>query len=297
MESSISSPMILPAWQDYTTYRLAQGVTEPSVVGDLKILPDLWSPQCHNQRDILAYLPPSYNYTNRTYPVLYMHDGQNLFDQKTSFAGEWRVDESMEILARERIEAIIVGIPNRGDERLAEYSPFPDHRLGGGHGKQYLAFLIDTVKPLVDQTFRTQRDPEYTGIIGSSMGGLISLYAFFRHAEIFGLAGVMSTSLWFAKKAIFNFVKTAPYNPGKLYMDTGTHEYDGHWQDQFLFRVASRRHCARNRRMVNLLRRRGYSRTQLHYCEAQGAGHSETAWADRFPGMVRFLFQNQILDT
>jgi predicted alpha/beta superfamily hydrolase len=287
----LTHPDTTLTWYDYRTYRAEQGHNTDNVQGNLRILPQLWSPQCQNKRDILVYLPQSYPYSSeRRYPVLYMHDGQNLFDAETSFAGKWQVDEAMEKLAHERREAIIVGLNNVGEARLAEYTPFPDPKHGGGQGDDYLDFVINTVKPIIDDSFRTRLDAGSTGIMGSSLGGLISLYAFFKHPDVFGRAGVMSASLWFAKEAIFDFVKKSPYNPGNLYVDTGTHEYNGFWSDRVLFRVHSRRHCARTRRMVNYLRRRGYTRQQLHYLEDLNAEHTESAWARRFPTAMRFLF-------
>ncbi|MGH2524747.1 MAG: alpha/beta hydrolase-fold protein, partial [Anaerolineales bacterium] len=117
-------------WQDYVKLNGARG---HSVVGALKVLPGFWSPQLENERDILVYLPPSYRRGSRRYPVIYMQDGQNLFDRATSFAGEWQVDETMEALSQEGLEAIVVGIPNLGERRVAEYSPFP-HRGRPGQG-------------------------------------------------------------------------------------------------------------------------------------------------------------------
>ena len=182
-------------WLDYQTTKANNGHT---VVGNLKVLDSLYSPQLDNQRDIFVYLPPSYASSDRHFPVLYMHDGQNLFDAETSFAGEWQVDESMELLSEEGIEAIVVGIPNAGNDRLDEYSPFAMSNLGGGKGDSYLEFIVQTLKPLIDVDFRTLPDRENTSILGSSMGGLISLYAFFRYPNIFGAAGAMSPAFWFA---------------------------------------------------------------------------------------------------
>jgi predicted alpha/beta superfamily hydrolase len=186
-------------WQDYRDIQTGNGHT---VVGNLKLLTSLKSPQLENQRDILVYLPPSYESESRRYPVLYLHDGQNLFDAATSFAGEWQVDETMEALSEEGLEAVVVGIPNAGAARLDEYSPFHEENYGGGLGDQYLAFITQAVKPLIDTDYRTLPGREHTGIMGSSMGGLISLYAFFRHPEVFGFAGALSPSFWFAKGAI-----------------------------------------------------------------------------------------------
>ena len=119
----------------------------------------------------MVYLPPSYLGSIRRYPVIYMHDGQNLFDAATSFAGEWYVDETMEELADAGIEAIVVGIPNIGERRFHEYIPFPAPDLPDVQGDEYVAFIADTVKPIIDRDFRTLADAASTGIAGSSLGG------------------------------------------------------------------------------------------------------------------------------
>lgn len=272
-------------WQDYRDIQTGNGHT---VVGNLKLLTSLKSPQLENQRDILVYLPPSYKSESRRYPVLYLHDGQNLFDEATSFAGEWQVDETMEALSEEGIEAVVVGIPNAGAARLDEYSPFHEENYGGGLGDQYLAFITQAVKPLIDADFRTLPGREHTGIMGSSMGGLISLYAFFRHPEVFGFAGALSPSFWFAKGAIYDYVKGAPFNPGRIYLDAGTREHDeGSW---ITILGRSRRYYASVRRMQRLLAKKGY-RPQRHllYVQEKLAKHEENAWARRLPGAIRFL--------
>src|SRR5262245_44761431 len=175
-------------WRDYV-----DGRSDHTVVGTLKTLEGVYSPQLGNRRTLYVHLPPSYDTAGRRYPVLYMQDGQNLFDEPLSYAGEWRVDETMAALSDEGIEAIVVGIQNMGARRIDEYSPFRDRRLRkGGRGDQYLSFVARTVKPLIDRDFRTLPERATTGILGSSMGGLISLYAFFACPEVFGFAGAMS---------------------------------------------------------------------------------------------------------
>jgi predicted alpha/beta superfamily hydrolase len=262
------------------------------IVGRIQVGRQINSPQLNNRRDILVYLPPSYERGEQRYPVLYMHDGQNLFDNGTSFAGEWGVDETMETLSRESgLEAIVVGIPNMGTERLAEYSPFVDPHLGGGRGQAYVNFLTDTLKPLIDRDFRTMPAKAHTGIMGSSMGGLISLYAFFRQPHVFGFAGVMSPSLWFAQRGIYSYVEKAAFHQGRIYLDAGTREMGGSPRT-LQQRARSRRYYASVRRLKRILIRKGYRPVhELMHIEEKWASHSETAWARRLPQAIRFFLE------
>jgi predicted alpha/beta superfamily hydrolase len=276
-------------WQPYHELYRGNGHT---VVGNVQALKRCWSPQLRNRRDIIVYLPPSYTTSTRHYPVIYMHDGQNLFDQATSFIGEWEVDESMEALSQEGLEAIVVGIPNKGPQRLAEYSPFSDPRFGGGRGDQYLTFIAETLKPRIDRDFRTLRDPAATGIIGSSMGGLISLYALFHRPDIFGFAGAMSPSLWFARGAIFPYIKSYQGTPGKVYLDAGTAEGSNSWANTQSNTKFSQRYAANVREMSTLLQSKGYQPDHtLLYVEEEGAIHHESAWARRLRPALRFFLQ------
>lgn len=272
-------------WRDYI--KLQRGGFH-SVVGDLRVLHRVWSPQLRNQRDILVHLPPSYTTSDKQYPVLYMHDGQNLFDEGTSYSREWTVDETMEGLAEEGLEAIVVGIPNMGGERLAEYSPFVDAYYGSGRGDKYVAFVVDTVKSIIDRDFRTLPGREHTGIMGSSMGGLISLYAYFRQPYTFGFAGIMSPSVWFADGAAFEYVANAEFVPGKIYLDVGTREYGNTPHNNAIKR--SRKYYAKVRRLKRILVQKGYRPTvDLLHVEEKWAGHNEPAWARRLPFALRFL--------
>ena len=275
------------SWESYYDWRREDYHT---VVGDVRIMERVWSPQLKNRRNLLVYLPPSYAEEKaRRYPVVYMHDGQNLFDQRTAFDQEWRVDETMERLSRDGLEAIVVGIPNTGGQRLAEYSPFDDNYHGKGRGHLYLSFLLETVKPMIDRDFRTLPGREHTGTIGSSMGGLISLYAFFSHGDVFSFAGAMSPSLWFAGSSMFRYVKHAPYVDGRLYLDVGTRELGGSRADREA-RSRSRRYYASVRRLQRLLVKKGYRpRRNLLVVEEKWAGHNEPAWAGRLPAALRFL--------
>jgi predicted alpha/beta superfamily hydrolase len=246
----------------------------------LEVLPNFYSPQLDNRRDILVQLPPSYQHSDRTYPVLYMQDGQNLFDPATSYAGDWKLAGILAAAARRRIEAIVVGIPHMGSQRVKEYSPFADPVEGDGAGDRYLDFLAETLKPVIDQRFRSRPGPRHTGIAGSSMGGLLSLYGFFRRPSIFGLAGVLSPSLWFAGEAIFSVVESAAYAPGRLYLDIGALE--------------GPEHVARARRMRDLLRAKGYRLNRdLRWLESRCGRHDEASWGRRFAQALPFLIPKE----
>jgi predicted alpha/beta superfamily hydrolase len=260
-------------WQDYPA---ALDPNRPGVVGSIKQLDRVESPQLGNSRGLLVYLPPSYDEADRRYPVIYMHDGQNLFDPATSFAGEWAVDQTLEAGSDEGLEAIVVAVPNMGSERTNEYSPFLDDKAGGGKGELYLRFLTETVKPLIDADFRTLAGREHTGIAGSSMGGLISLYAFFRYRHVFGFAGVMSAALWFANHSVLDWVKRQPFAGGRIYIDVGMREGQNTMDDVMQLR--------------DILEAKGYRNLDDLLCVVDTAGdHSERAWARRLHRQLRFL--------
>lgn len=245
--------------------------------GTLEVLEGVHSPELGNRRDVLVYLPPSYPRGAGSYPVLYMQDGQNLFDPSTSFAGDWGVGRAMDSAARRGLEAIVVGVPNMGAERLDEYAPWPDPEAGGGgKGDAYAAFLARTLKPMVDERFRTDRGRDRTVVAGSSMGGLISLAALLRHPEVFGAAGVLSPSLWFAGGAIFSEVERSPFPPARIYLDIGVQE--------------GPQHVGNARRMRDLLLRKGYrSGPDLRWLESRSGRHDERSWGRRFARALPFL--------
>ncbi len=263
--------LALAQWRPYPVRSVWHN---PAVVGDLLTVPDFYSSQFDNTRDLHVLLPASYHHhPDRRYPVVYMQDGQNLFDHGTAFGGQdWRVDETMRHLADEHVEAIIVALDHTGERRVSEYNPFPS--FWNGQGQRYVQFLQETVKPLIDQDFRTRPDRAHTGIMGSSLGGLISLYAFFAARDTFGFAGAMSPAFWVGGGAIYNTVEQAPTLPGKLYLDNGTLEHSAH-------------------KMHDLLIKKGYQPdvTVKHVVEVN-AGHTESAWARRLPDALRFLLKN-----
>jgi predicted alpha/beta superfamily hydrolase len=279
------------SWQDYSDL-----YEENTVFGNLKVLREFYSPELGNSRDILVWLPPGYFESEKRFPVIYMHDGQNLFDEKTSYVGEWEVDETITQLSAEGLAAIVVGIPNTGERRFFEYNPYDsmledDHR---GEGKEYLSFIIHTLKPIIDVDFRTLPGAESTGIAGSSMGGLISLYAILVHPEVFGFSGSLSTAFWFGNFGLHETIRTMSRGYGKIYLDVGGREGEtfGDLPEPWRSRVKDRdeAYVSGVRTLHNLLLENGYSEgSSLLYVEEPEGKHREDAWARRFPGAIRFL--------
>ena len=172
---------------------------------------------------MLLYLPASYNTGHKRYPVIYLQDGQNLFDPATAFGGKtWRAGEAMTLLAAAGMDAIVVAPYHMEAQRIEEYNPFAHWRRG--RGAAYVEFVAETLKPIIDHDWRTVPDAGGTVIGGSSMGGLISLYAYCVRRDVFGGAMVMSPSLWVANGAIYGVVREQLVPGGRLYVDNGTRE-------------------------------------------------------------------------
>lgn len=243
-------------------------------------------------RRVWVHLPAGYHdQTRLRYPVLYMLDGQNLFDAAASFAGEWRVDESLaDLTDRGRVAPlIVVGVDNGGPRRLAEYTPWPDARHpGGGQGRQHLQQIITVLLPAINDRYRTLTGPDNTGLAGSSLGGLMALYAAFAHPEVFGRVGAFSPSLWWAGELMTSLSARQPRPPVRLYLDMGTREGrilkddDANGRDDAVDQVE---------RLRAVLLELGFTAGQdLLTVVAEGAVHNEAAWAARFPAAVEFLF-------
>ncbi|HRE48348.1 MAG TPA: alpha/beta hydrolase-fold protein [Aggregatilineales bacterium] len=267
-----------------------------TVTGDLRVCKAFHSPELGNTRDILVWLPPSYGAGTKRYPVIYMHDGQNLFDARTSYVGEWGVDETLTALSAEGLETIVVGIPHMNDLRIVELNPYQSPRPGvpDGRGDDYLRFIINTLKPLIDADFRTLPEKETTGIAGSSMGGLISLYGFLMHQEVFGLCGAFSTAYWFGRGRLYEAIEAKAHGGGKIYLDVGTKE--GHVFAPSPLNLitggknGNRRYFQGVQRLAKVLRTYGYRDGEnLLYVEDEGGLHNESAWARRLPDAFRFL--------
>lgn len=244
-------------------------------------------------RPILVYLPPGYGAAHERLPVLYLHDGQNLFDPATSFGASWRAERAFDGLARLGRPVIAVGIPNGGLSRIHEYAPFRDRRFGGGGGEDYLLWLTRSVQPLVERSFRVRRGPESTGIAGASMGGLISLYAYARTPRHFGVAGAMSPSLFFGGEALTRQFELHPPPAGRVYLDIGTLEGRRNRRRRTPPKSPSGA-MRRLRKLRRVLEQSGFRRGEdLAWIEEPGGRHDEASWSHRLPGMLEFLFPPQ----
>lgn len=235
-------------------------------------------PVLNRQRNVRLYLPPSYGTSDKRYPVIYMHDGQNLFDEFTSFAGEWGVDETLnDMAARQGFEAIVIGLDNGGADRVRELNPFDHPKNGTGEGEAYLAFIVNKLKPVVDSQYRTLTGPENTAIIGSSMGGLISDYAIHRYPQVFGRAGVLSPAYWTADPGIYGYAVQHPLPLGaRVYFSMGGKEGDSMLPD------VQRMHA------VMAAQRPEPGAVTLHIVPE--ADHNEAAWRAELPKVLNFLF-------
>jgi predicted alpha/beta superfamily hydrolase len=268
------------AWRDPRRWPLPTSTVTPNVsIASF----DFRLPELGRTRRVWVYLPPDYATSQKRYPVLYMHDGQNVFDAATSYAGEWGVDESLDSLfAAGDPGAIVVAVDNGLQHRIDEYSPWVHPQAGGGEGDAYVEFLAKTLKPWVDQQYRTRPEPESTGIMGSSMGGLISLYAALRHPGVFGRVGVFSPSLWFSDSAFTQARAAAPRPGQRWYFASGGSEGPPDTP-----RVVAQGH----EMMIDTLAAAGFARgTQLIGVAPADGEHREWFWRREFPAAYRWLF-------
>jgi predicted alpha/beta superfamily hydrolase len=268
---------------------------EPSTLtGDIRLHKIFHSVILNNDRVLIVFLPPGYEANNRSrYPVFYLNDGQNLFDGATSFirGQEWRVDETAQFLINaRRIEPlIIVGIYHTGDDRINEFGPVADKNLKiGGKADLYGRMLVEELKPFIDHTYRTRNGSRHTGLGGSSMGGIVSLYLGLKYPNVFGRVAVISPSVWFADKQIVRYVDTLPKKSDvRIWLDMGTKE--GRNPEE------AARGVDDARLLRDTLLRKGWKvGRDFKYVEAENAEHNERAWAARVEPILTFLFPQKM---
>ena len=260
-----------------------------TATGDLRIHP-FHSRIYRNDRFLRVWLPPGYDDAQnaaRQYPVLYLNDGQNLFEPATSFNGvEWQVDETADRLIREQVIApmIIVGIDNTGKDRLREYMPHRSFQpiMLRVQGTRYPSFLIKEVMPFVERHYRVAPGPRNSGLGGSSLGALIALYTVAVSPEIFGRLLLESPSLWAANRQIVRQSRTVRRWPERVFLATGSAEAGRPDRDRSMVDDVQE--------LAAILHRSGLDRSRLRFIVDQGASHHESSWARRFPDALSFLF-------
>ena len=256
-----------------------------TITGNVQLIKDFYMPQLDRKRNIRIYLPPDYAKTQKRYPVIYMHDGQNLFDESTSFSGEWKIDESLESLFNEgRFNgAVVVGIDNHPRKRSDELIPWNNPEYGGGKGDAYVDFITLTLKTWIDENYLTLTDAQNTAIAGSSLGGLISLYAGCKYPETYGKIGIFSPAFWVANPEIRQYVISHPLlRQTRVYIDVGTMEGNNAKQRKAYLKDAEA--------MNDLLAKTSTPKNNLKFIVDEGAKHHESFWAKRFPDAILWLF-------
>ena len=233
-------------------------------------------PQLNRTRRIWLYLPPDYAKSKKKYPVLYMHDGQNLFENKTSYSGEWGVDEYLDsIYKKGEKEVIVVGIDNGLFKRMQEYNPWEFQNFGEGEGDKYVDFLVKTLKPFIDKHYRTLKNKPNTFIAGSSMGGLISLYAVLKYPKVFGGAGIFSPAFWTASGIDSTVIAAAKKVNTKLFFYAGGKEGDSMVPDM--------------KRIEKEIKER--SSSPIKEKIDPDAQHNEAAWRKYFPDFYEWTVE------
>lgn len=234
-------------------------------------------PQLNRKRRIWAYLPKGYSTSTKKYPVIYMQDGQNLFNEQTASFGEWGIDETLDtLLARSHKEAIVIGIDHGGDKRMNEYNPYDFKNYGKGEGSAYTDFLALTLKPYIDKNFRTLKDFSHTFVAGSSMGALISLYAVVKYPSIFGGAGIFSPAFWTAP-ALYEEVANANLGRAikRFYFYAGGKESESMIPDMDkMIATIEKKGNYETRRLVNPLGK-----------------HNEANWRKEFADFYQFIIR------
>lgn len=234
------------------------------------------APQLNTKKTIWVYLPKNYQKSSKKYPVVYMHDAQNLFDKKTSYVGEWKVDETLDSL---QLEVIVIGIEHGGDKRIDELTPYVHPKYKGGNGNNYLEFIVKTLKPYIDANFPTLTSAKNTTIFGSSLGGLISYYGLLKYPNIFGNAGVFSPSFWYSDR-IFKLTEsysTIQLKKKKIYMATGGKEPSTMVPDHY--------------KMEKILKDKKLKTKHLQSFVRDGKEHNEIFWSEEFVKAIQWLLK------
>ena len=235
-------------------------------------------PQLKTTRRIWIYLPKDYETSHKKYEVMYLQDAQNLFDDATSYAGEWQVDETLnKIFEKTGKSLIVVGIDNGGEKRIEELSPYKNAKYGGGNGDNYVKFIVETLKPFIDKNYRTKPQRKFTTIGGSSLGSLISVYAAVKYPETFGKVLAFSSAFWFNAKEMNEFISSSKVNlkQQKYYFIQGKHE-DEDMEEQ-------------TNRVIENLKSKNVKPKNIFLKIDEDGKHNEMYWRREFEGAVLWL--------
>ncbi len=261
-----------------STEKMDEVITE-ALVGKVEILNDaVHLTKTNRTRTLRVYLPPSYNEeSNKQYAVLYMHDAQNLFDDKTSFVGEWGIDESMDELATSKnFELIVVGIDNHPEFRINEYSAWSHEKYGAGDAEAFIDDIVNVVKPYIDNKYRTKPERASTAMMGSSLGGLATHYAVIKHSDTFSKAGVFSPSYWYAPQS-YQFTQDGNLAfDSKWYFLVGGKEGEGMVSNM--------------NKMIDQMLHQGMPENNIESKVLPDAEHNEKFWRSEFSNAVLWLF-------
>lgn len=263
------------------------GDTIHTIIGDVRIIEAFPVPQLQTERRVWIYLPRSYNEGVRRYPVLYMQDGQNVFNQSTSWGSEWGVDETLEQMTLDEpaLETIVVAIDSGGDQRNNEYNFTINAEYGfGGKGDAYAAFLSETLKPYIDSHYRTLPEPEHTMIGGSSFGAYISLYTSIRYPAQFGRVGGISFVMWQDNGAIVQLIRQSVISPKlRIYLSIGELETD----NSDFNRVAYEQVLLVRQTLIEA----GIAENLIRLDVIPDGTHHESTWGQLFAEVHRWLIQ------
>ncbi len=257
-----------------------------SITGNVISINNFNMPQLKRSRRLWIYLPPGYENSDEHYPVLYMHDGQNLFDESSSFSGEWGVDETLEkMITNGKIcKLIVVGIENHPEFRLNEYSPYLFEYSSfefKPQAREYADFIVETLKPYIDNNYRTKPSREYTATAGSSMGGLVSVYIGVKYQSVFSKVGALSSSFGVCKDELVSFINEHPKEyPMRFWLDMGSEEMGNMDLNKYQIPVK------------NALINAGWNKeNEIKFQIFPGAKHNEIYWRNRFDKVLKFLFK------
>ena len=273
--------------ETYKVEAWANNENRSTMTGNIRVIEDFNMPQLERTRRLWIYLPPGYEKSFKRYPVMYMHDGQNLFSDSTSFSGEWGIDETLEkmIKRKELPKMIIVGIDNHPQYRLDEYTPFPFEYHGqkiNAEAPLYGQFIVETLKPYIDEHYRTKKGRKFTGVSGSSMGGLVSVYLALEYQDVFSKVGALSSAFGVCRNDLIAFIAQHPKEyPIRFWLDAGTKE--GENMD-----------IERNQLPIkDALIAAGWEEgEEVNFIIYKGAEHYESFWRQRFGDVLAYLWDN-----